>query len=100
MRLGAAIDHVHANMMQYGLMRQSECYAVSEALFHLVGGRDAGYRAKRIPAKPQSHWFLEGPYGEIIDLTAGQFKKLPRYDRAVNAAFYPQKSNLGKKLMA
>lgn len=97
MTLGRAIDRVEKNMLRLGIMRKPECYSVSEAVFRLVGG--AGYRVKRIPGKPQSHWFLEGQYGEIIDLTAGQFSKLPRYDRAVNAAFYPQVSNLAKELM-
>jgi len=100
MKLGQAIDRVLRNVNELGLGRAPECYAVSEAVYRLTGGKDAGIHVMRIPMDFQSHWFLRGPYGEIIDLTAGQFNgEYPDYRTAVRAAFYPQCSNLAKELM-
>jgi hypothetical protein len=62
----------------------------------LAGGRESGLKVMR---RPDSHWFLCGPHGEVIDLTAGQFDTLQDYSAAKRAAFYPNKSNLAKELM-
>lgn len=119
MTLGKAIDKVRKNIEKLGLERQPECYSVSEAVYLLAGGKKAGLKVMRIPPvrKPCkeptkfqceeeccSHWFIKGPYGEIIDLTAGQFESengnyLPRYDKAIGAGFYPNASNIAKSLM-
>ena len=48
------------------------CYAASEALYHLLGGKDAGYTPATLSVGPITHWFLRGPSG-VVDPTAGQF---------------------------
>jgi len=49
------------------------CYAASEAYYHLRGGRLAGFTPMTARHEGESHWWLRGPRGEIIDLTAEQF---------------------------
>lgn len=59
------------------------CYAASDALYHLLGGKDAGY--KPIVATDDTdgtHWWLLSPKGEILDVTAAQYTsvgKTPPY---------------------
>lgn len=101
--IGEAIDRVLHNISAYKLEREPICYNVSEAVYRLCGGKNMGLKAMRIARG--NHWFLQGPNGEIIDLTAGQFtrytyRKLPAYSRAKGAAFYPNPSTLCKELMA
>jgi len=96
MKLGAAIDHVLKRVDELDIARQPECYSVSEAVYILAGKKQAGLKAMRTP---DSHWFLQGPRGEIIDLTAGQFDGPRDYSSAKGAAFYPNTSNLAKELM-
>lgn len=49
------------------------CYVASEALFHLLGGKAAGWKPMQITHEGEPHWFLRGPGGEILDPTADQF---------------------------
>lgn len=100
--IGEAIDKIRWKIELYGLERKPICYNVSEAVYRLCGGKRAGLKAMKIDRG--NHWFLQGPYGEIIDLTAGQFtrhtyRKLPAYSRARGVAFFPNPSTLAKKLM-
>ena len=100
--IGQAVDHVMKRILDLGLAREPICYSASEAVYHLCGGRKAGLRSMKI--KRGNHWFLQGPNGEIIDLTAGQFtrytyRKLPAYSRAYPASFFPNKSTICRKLM-
>jgi hypothetical protein len=49
------------------------CYVMTEALYH-NGGREAGYRPYHAKWLGISHWWLQNTKGEIIDLTADQFR--------------------------
>lgn len=99
--IGEAIDFVRRRIEDLGLERKPECYSVSEAVYYLAGGKDAKLTAMRlkVPGEGQCHWFLRGPYGEIIDLTAGQYSKPLDYREAKGTGFYPNKSTLAKRLM-
>lgn len=50
--------------------KSGDCYHATEALYHLLGGREAGYE----PQSSNSHWFLKGPTGKILDPTGGDVK--------------------------
>ena len=50
------------------------CYVASEALYHMLGGKKAGYTPMFIKHEGAPHWFLRGPDGEYIDPTEGQFE--------------------------
>src|SRR6188474_3961498 len=93
--IGEAVDYVLWKIKLFKLEREPICYQVSEAVYRLCGGKRAGLKAMKIDRG--NHWFLQGPNGEIIDLTAGQFtrytyRKLPAYSRAHGASFFPNTS--------
>jgi len=50
------------------------CYVASEALYHLLGGADAGWTPMHIQHEGESHWYLRGPDGTFLDPTEAQFR--------------------------
>jgi hypothetical protein len=67
------------------------CYAASEALYYLLGGKDAGYTPMH-GRDPQGivHWWLRGPGGEILDPTKDQYTskdQIPPYNVGVGGGF-------------
>lgn len=71
---------------------EGNCYAVTEAAWHILGGRAGEWKIQRIkiPGEKHSHWFLRHKrHPEVIlDLSRRQFKyDLPDYSKAVGAAF-------------
>lgn len=63
------------------------CYAASEAVYHLLGGKESGYTPVNLKHEGVSHWFLRGPKGEIIDPTADQFSTPVPYDQGRGTGF-------------
>lgn len=49
------------------------CYAGSEALYHLLGGKSAGWTPQFIRHENLPHWYLKHESGQIVDVTAEQF---------------------------
>lgn len=49
------------------------CYIASEALYHLLGGKDAGLKAMSIQHEGGPHWWLRTRDGLDLDPTAAQF---------------------------
>ncbi len=66
---------------------RGHCYVASEALYHLLGGRGAGYKPMSVAHEGDSHWFLLAPNGEIVDLTAAQFESPVPYEKARGRGF-------------
>lgn len=73
---------------------EGHCYAASEALYHLLGGKNAGY----IPAVASfsengekfTHWWIRNTEGTIFDPTASQFTEIgqqPPYHLGKGAGF-------------
>lgn len=56
------------------------CYVASEALYHLLGGKDAGLTPMVLKTSHGTHWFLRTSTGQIIDPTSDQFLKKPSYE--------------------
>ena len=54
-------------------MRRGNCYVASEALYHLLGGKAAGWTPMHMQTPTDSHWFLKHSSGLIVDPTASQF---------------------------
>lgn len=72
------------------------CYAASEALYHLLGGRESGWTPCVLSHRTwpegldpgQTHWFIRHKAtGEVLDPTAGQFPADVDYARAVGSGF-------------
>ncbi len=77
-------------------MRMGNCYVASEALYHLLGGKAAGWKPMHLrldaPAPANSHWFLQHKNGTILDPTVQQFKfALPDYSAARGCGFLTTK---------
>lgn len=83
-------------------MRRGNCYVTSEALFHLLGGKAAGWSVKRVRTSNDVHWFLEHESGVRVDATAKQFSgtEKPNYSKAIRTGFLTkQPSKRAQKLM-
>ena len=50
------------------------CYVATEAYYHMVGGKNAGYKPMKLRHENSTHWYLVGPNDLIVDLTAEQFE--------------------------
>lgn len=75
-----------------GINTTGHCYAASEALFYLLGGKEKPpYRPKRIKIDNGSHWFLQHQStGDILDPTSTQFPNGINYNLAIGCGFMQQ----------
>ena len=54
--------------------RRGNCYVTSEALYHLLGGKTAGWVPVRARVRGKTHWWLMNrDLGFILDATLKQF---------------------------
>ena len=63
------------------------CYVASEAVYHSLGGKAAGYTPMQIKHEGTSHWFLKHSSGKIIDATSDQFATAVPYEKAKGRGF-------------
>jgi hypothetical protein len=56
---------------------RGNCYVASEALYHLLGGKAAGWTPIQMRWGGDSHWALRHRSGLILDPTRNQFTKKP-----------------------
>ncbi len=64
------------------------CYVASEAVYHTVGGKEAGWKPMSIQHEGGPHWFLKNDeQGLIVDPTADQFKTPVPYDEGRGTGF-------------
>jgi hypothetical protein len=81
---------------------RGNCYVATEALFHILGGREAGWKAMRltcttyghghVATNPETHWFLKHDSGIIVDPSVRQFRRpgwwdAPDYTKARGSGF-------------
>jgi hypothetical protein len=60
------------------------CFNATNTFWHLTGGNDGPYKPMQLRHEGASHWFLvDTRNGEVVDLTASQFKKAPDYSKGV-----------------
>lgn len=76
-----------------GNVGAGDCYKASEVLYHAAGGKRAGLTPMQQRHEGVSHWWVEGPQGEVYDPTAGQFRRLPNYDRARGRGFLTKRAS-------
>ena len=73
------------------MAKEGNCYAVTEAAWHILGGQDSEWEVMRlkIPGEKHSHWFLRHGmlHGIVIDLSVRQFKTPPDYRKGIHCAF-------------
>jgi len=54
-------------------MKRGNCYVTSESLYHLLGGKKAGWKPMRMQTQLGTHWWIEHASGVRVDATAKQF---------------------------
>ncbi len=60
------------------------CYVATEALFHLLGGRESEWQSMHTEHEGVEHWWLRSKAdGSVLDATAEQFETLVPYDDVV-----------------
>lgn len=63
------------------------CYIASEAAYHLLGGKEEGWKPMFVRHLGCPHWFLKHESGFILDLTADQFKTSVDYNKGRGTGF-------------
>lgn len=64
------------------------CYAATEACYHLLGGRQSGWRPRNLRHEGSSHWFLHRDTDDaLLDATADQFAETPDYTQGRGCGF-------------
>jgi len=63
------------------------CYVASEAAYHALGGKRAGWTPQFIRHEGEPHWFLKHVSGTVLDITRSQFRTMPRYCEARGKGF-------------
>lgn len=69
---------------------RGNCYVTAEALFHLLGGKQAGWKPMCVRHRGDTHWFLQHETGMIVDPVArGLWAKheWPDYSKARGKGF-------------
>lgn len=81
--------------------RRGNCYVATEALYHILGGRESHWMVMRLPTRDDQHWFLKHrAWGTILDPSRLQFLQEPDYSKAKRAAFLTRRpSKRAMKLM-
>lgn len=92
-------------------MKRGNCYATAEALYHLLGGKKAGWRPMVMHWEGDTHWFLEkwipwykGSKMKVrvfrLDPLVSLFDKPPDYSLAKGCGFLTKKpSKKARELM-
>ena len=82
-------------------MRRGNCYVASEALYHILGGKNGGWTPCVMRTSNDTHWFLRHRTGLIIDPSRRQFKgALPDYTKGRGSGFLTKRpSARARKLM-
>ena len=79
---------------------RGNCYVTSEALYHLLGGRNAGWVPKRMRYAGDCHWFLYNRLtGQTLDATAKQFQTLPDYSQARGSGFLTKRPSKRARIL-
>lgn len=75
------------------------CYVASEAAYHLLGGKDTGWKAYYVKHLGCPHWFLKHNDGNVLDLTANQFKVPVDYSKGRGTGFLTKEPSKRAKIL-
>lgn len=76
-------------------------YVMSETAYHMLGGKESGWKSMHLNHLGCSHWFLKHKSGFILDLASEQFQSQPNYNSASSKGFMTKNPcEKTKKLMA
>lgn len=74
------------DLLKPGYGPKAHCYVASEAIYHLMGGRESGLTPMTIRHEGGVHWYLRMD-GEYLDATADQFETPVPYDQGTGRGF-------------
>ena len=63
------------------------CAVATQSLYHLLGGKRAGYTPMQLWHEGASHWYLRAKDGHVLDATADQFRTSVPYHEGVARGF-------------
>ena len=63
------------------------CYPAAEVVYHAGGGKRAGLTPMQQVHEGESHWWVQGPKGQVLDPAAAQFNSPVPYERGVGRGF-------------
>jgi len=76
------------------------CYVASEAAYHILGGKEAGWTPQFIHHENEPHWFLKHSSGIVLDITASQFVNAVPVSEATGRGFLTvQPSKRAQKIL-
>ena len=70
---------------------RGQCYVISEALYHFLGGKVEGWTPQVVRHEGNTHWYLKHRDGLIVDATAAQFKTPVPYHKGRGCGFLTKK---------
>lgn len=77
--------------VQSAVGQERACYPAAEVVYHAGGGKRAGLTPVQQRHEGRSHWWVRGPEGEVLDPTAGQFRRRVPYDQGRGRGFLTKK---------
>ena len=67
------------------------CYVLSECAYHMLGGKEQGWKPMFVRHMGCPHWFLQHENGDIFDASAEQFSAPVHYEAARGKGFMTKK---------
>lgn len=68
-------------------MQRGNCYAATEALYHILGGHGSGWYPMVMRVRGGTHWYLKHELGTILDPSVRQFREAPDYRKGRGCGF-------------
>jgi hypothetical protein len=81
------------------MKRRGNCYAASEALYHILGGKRAGWKPMHLKGRGIGHWYLQHKSGMILDPSGRQFDKKPDYSKGKGCGFLTKRPSVRARMV-
>jgi hypothetical protein len=88
-RSSLTIDLLSPRFREWGVEGKSNghCYVASEAVFHMLGGKKAGYKGVTLNFQGYPHWWVVDQFGRVLDPTADQYDVDVPYEKGKGCGF-------------
>lgn len=80
--------------------RSRSCYPAAEVVYHAGGGKRAGLTPVQQRHEGESHWWVRGPGGEVLDPAAAQFRRPVPYERGKGKGFLTKRPSKRARALA
>ena len=80
---------------------EGNCYASSEAIYHITGGQAGPWKPETVWHEGSTHWYLRHrETGQVLDVSAWQFQTDVPYHKGVGRGFLTKApSKAGMKMI-